>query len=645
MKRTFLFLITVAAATAIFGAKSAFAAYLSFNPQTGDLSYSTTGYEWTQQSDVIVRPAIPGYVGIQDKIWLNYPGDPGVVEVGVDANVAKYCYMQEAPAPLYWYQWICPAKKVTVKTGAGTDGITVDPNVTIPTVLEGGDGYDAITGGGGPDQLWACSANVVTCSGPGDLLNGGGGDDSLHGADNAFDKLFGNDGNDTLDGGLGADEMFGGAGIDVVDYSKRTAPITAYLTGVSINGQSGENDYIGSDVEGVTGGSKNDNLYGNDSANNFWGGAGDDYLDGKGGDDYLNGGTGSDLLRPGLGKDTVSGGSESPHSCCALDTVTYSERTNPVNVSLDGIAGGANDGESGEGDFVNSDVENIIGGSGNDTLTGNQYWNILHGGPGNDTLNGKGPGGTLESPEFANPDNLYGEAGNDVLDGGPAGSVGEVLDGGSDTDLVTYASRTDGVVIRLDGGFGGEDKITSVENAKGGEGNDAFSGSDGPNALFGNGGNDSMWGNGGNDSLYGGAGNDTIHGGAGNDTIAAADGDDTLDGGPGADFLSGWTGFDIVTYADYTVPVTVTIDGTANDGAAGEGDNVYTNVEEVIGGHGKDKLTGNSGTNFLFGGDDNDSLFGLGGNDVLNGQAGVDTVDGGADIDFCAGETKIACEK
>jgi len=476
------------------------------------------------------------------------------------------------------------------------------------------------------------------------VLYGGGGDDSLHGADNLFDKLFGQDGNDTLDGGLGSDEMFGGAGIDVVDYSKRSAQITAYLTGVGINGQAGENDYIGTDVEGLKGGSNGDNLYGNDSANNLWGGGGNDYLDGKGGDDYLNGGSGADLLRPGLGKDTVSGGSDA-NVCCVLDTVTYSERTNPVNVTLDGISGGANDGEAGEGDYVNLDVENIIGGAGNDTLVGNNRMNKLYGGPGNDTLNGMGPGGTLESPEFQNPDELYGEAGNDLLDGGPAGSSKDVLNGGPDTDMVTYASRTAGVTIRLDGGYGGEDVISNVENAKGGEGDDAMVGTATSNALFGNGGKDVIDGTAGNDNLYGGAGNDTIYGGAGNDTIAAADGDDTMDGGPGADFLSGWTGFDTVTYADYTLPVTVTIDGTANDGAAGEGDNVYTNVEEVIGGHGKDKLTGNSGTNFLFGGDDNDSLFGLGGSDVLNGQAGVDSVDGGADIDFCAGETKIACEK
>ena len=67
------------------------------------------------------------------------------------------------------------------------------------------------------------------------------------------------------------------------------------------------------------------------------------------------------------------------------DTVSYAERLNPVTVTLDGVG---NDGEAGENDFVASDVENITGGSKNDTLIGNDKANKLLGGSGNDTLNG-----------------------------------------------------------------------------------------------------------------------------------------------------------------------------------------------------------------------------------------------------------------
>ncbi|MFN3670800.1 MAG: peroxidase family protein [Bosea sp. (in: a-proteobacteria)] len=59
----------------------------------------------------------------------------------------------------------------------------------------------------------------------------------------------------------------------------------------------------------------------------------------------------------------------------------------------------------------------------------------------------------------------------------------------------------------------------------------------GNDTLNGNGGNDILSGLGGNDAINGGAGNDRINGGAGNDTItqAAADGRDLIDGGAGTD--------------------------------------------------------------------------------------------------------------
>jgi Ca2+-binding RTX toxin-like protein len=335
---------------------------------------------------------------------------------------------------------------------------------------------------------------------------------------------------------------------------------------------------------------------------------------------------GNDQLRPGFAMDNVYGGD-------GQDTVSYAERLNPVNVTLDGIG---NDGEAGENDFVASDVENITGGSKDDTLTGNENGNKLVGGSGNDTLNGKSTGSF--------PDQLEGGPGNDTLDGGPVGSILDVLDGGADTDTVTYASRTAGVTIGLDG-TKGEDTIVNVENAKGGSGNDTILGTDGPNAIFGNDGDDGIGGNGGADYLYGGANNDTIYGGDGKDTISGNTGNDTMDGGPGADWFSGWDGIDQVTYQDYVVGVTVTVDGTANDGSPGEGDNVVPGVEIVIGGQSGDTLTGDDSANWFYGGPGPDKLYGMGGNDMLDGQAGADTDDGGAAVDDCTGETVVNCEK
>src|SRR3712207_1081622 len=64
-----------------------------------------------------------------------------------------------------------------------------------------------------------------------------------------------------------------------------------------------------------------------------------------------------------------------------------------------------------------------------------------------------------------------------------------------------------------------------------------------------------------------------VHGGAGRDHLQAAGGS-ALDGGDGADVLEG-----VRAQADYaarTLGVRVTLDGRADDGAPGEGDNVTT---------------------------------------------------------------------
>jgi Ca2+-binding RTX toxin-like protein len=645
MKRKLLVFLVVAVAAVAFEAGSALAANLNYNPGTGELTYVTNdvGDQPFLDNKVHVRPVTAGQwsgVALGDEAW-SLP-NTARANVFLNADAEKACvYSYQGYDSEYW----CAATKVTVKTGKGDDDITVSQDLKIPTLLEGGPGIDWIQGGGGKDDIWGgCSNGDAICNGFKDTLHGGDGNDGLHGGA-AVDYLAGDAGDDLLDGGLGGDQLYGGSGSDLADYSKRTGQIAASLDGAVNDGQAGEYDFIAADVEGIQGGSAKDTLSGNDSANTLFGGPGDDYLVGYGGPDDLRGGTGSDLLRPGFGPDVALGGSEPAGSCCKLDTVTYGERWDALSVSLDGLA---NDGELGENDNVASDVESVTGGGGNDTLSGDQHQNVLIGGLGDDTLDGNGPGGTLEAPAFKNPDKLYGEGGNDVLNGGPAGSTAEVLDGGVGTDLVTYASRMDGVTIRLDGqAYGAEDTIANVENARGGEGNDKLVGSEGPNAFFANGGNDIAAGNGGDDSLYGMNGNDNIDGGAGNDIVAGGDGADMLTGGAGADWMAGYGGLDTVSYANSTVPISVVPDGVANDGAAGEGDNVGSTTENIVGGHAADKLTGTADPNTLTGGDGADTLNGLGGadlldggpkNDILNGGDGPDTLDGGSENDQLFGD-------
>ena len=91
-------------------------------------------------------------------------------------------------------------------------------------------------------------------------------------------------------------------------------------------------------------------------------------------------------------------------------------------------------------------------------------------------------------------------------------------------------------------------------------------------------------GDAGNDTLIGGAGRDDLNGGAGLDTVAGGDGDDSLNGGDGPDTISGGGGNDTVDFSQRTQPLTISLDGVADDGEAGERDNVLPDVEGVIGG-------------------------------------------------------------
>ena len=126
-------------------------------------------------------------------------------------------------------------------------------------------------------------------------------------------------------------------------------------------------------------------------------------------------------------------------------------------------------------------------------------------------------------------------------------------------------------------------------------------------------------------------GNNTIDGAGGADTICGGDGDDTIDGGTGADVLSGDAGTDRATYATRTAAVTVDLDDSADDGAAGEGDNVRSDVENLTGGTVADSLTGDSNANNIVGGNGDDNR--------LTGGAGNDTIFGGEGFDIVAGGT------
>jgi Ca2+-binding RTX toxin-like protein len=136
----------------------------------------------------------------------------------------------------------------------------------------------------------------------------------------------------------------------------------------------------------------------------------------------------------------------------------------------------------------------------------------------------------------------------------------------------------------------------------------------------------------GNDALQGGPNRDNLSGGEGDDILNGGDGDDDLEGGGGADspggndILIGAGGTDEAVYSR-AVSVAVSLNGLADDGQAGEADNVQTEV--VRGGFGNDLLVGDNGPNTLIGRDGADILAGLDGTDALRGRNGDDVLNGG----------------
>lgn len=248
----------------------------------------------------------------------------------------------------------------------------------------------------------------------------------------------------------------------------------------------------------------NDTLTGTAAADTLVGGDGNDVIFGLAGADLLFGGNGDDTLQGGGGADTYDGGAGS-------DTVTYAGATTGLAADLGaGIANLYN------GDEQLLLIENLIGGSGNDTLVGDAGANRLDGGAGNDVLSG-----------LAGEDLLFGGAGDDTLQGGGGD---DSYDGGQGSDTVSFAGAGKSLSVDLAAGIatfsGGSEQLVSIENVIGGSAGDTLSGDDGTNRLDGGAGNDVLRGLGGNDVLVGGAGSDSFGfarldqtGGDGADTI------------------------------------------------------------------------------------------------------------------------------
>jgi len=477
-------------------------------------------------------------------------------------------------------------------------------------------------------------------------------DDVLVG-NNLVDVLSGGDGNDIIEGRGGADVLSGGDGIDTLSYESSPAGVNVNLTPgllglISLNsGGDATGDLVSLGFENVVGSAFADNITGDDTANT---------LVGLAGNDTLNGGAGNDILVGGAGADHLDGGT-------GVDQASYLDSSAGVNVDL---TAGTGTGGDAQGDTL-VNIENLVGSSFNDTLTGNAGANYLQGGAGDDLLTG--------------------------------GAGADYLDGGTGTDTANYSTSNAAVNVNLaagtaSGGHAAGDVLVAIENLTGSVFNDTLTGDGGANVLKGYYGNDVLAGGAGNDILAGGAGADSIDGGngidtayystssaavnvnlatnvntggeaqgdslvnvenvfgsafndtltgdfhdntlygwLGNDTLRGGSGNDVLVGGAGADVLDGGVGLDTADYTQSSAGVNVNLATGIGSGGDAQGDTL-TGIEAVIGSKFDDTLTGGSGTDYLRGGAGNDTLIGGAGSDDLRGGAGADHIDGGAGNDW-----------
>ncbi|HET7879976.1 MAG TPA: hypothetical protein VFL55_03760, partial [Acetobacteraceae bacterium] len=206
------------------------------------------------------------------------------------------------------------------------------------------------------------------------------------------DVAVGTVGGDSMDGRALADQLYGGLGNDLIT--------------------------LGSGADIGVGGLGNDTIIG---------GPGQDQLLGEDGDDLLAGGfsgpadpkvdrdlqtglaaagispaviageLGADIVSGGAGKDTITFQSEVGRFDINLATgMVMSDRGATGTFALEDVIGAiVDDGAGGTIFRFTKDVENAVGGEGDDMLTGDAGDNVLDGGPGNNTIDGGGGNDTV----------------------------------------------------------------------------------------------------------------------------------------------------------------------------------------------------------------------------------------------------------
>ncbi len=590
------------------------------------------------------------------------------------------------------------------------------------------------------------TSDYISTSGGDDVITGGQGNDILDGGSGNDTYVFNiGDGIDTIRDGAaeGAGNVIQfGEGINVSDI-QLTAEQNTLVIKVGQNGDAlhlegfnpdsineqhvvdefrfadgtilSFNDLIGLGFN-FTGTANDDTLTGTSVNDTFKGGAGNDTLSGGEGDDTY-------IFNQGDGVDTIDDLSTPGQA----NTLIFGTGITPSDLSLshdpDAKTLIINIGNTGEAvHFTNFDAANpygahaieyfqftdgtvltyseliergfdIIGGSGDDSLSGTATIDRIVGNAGNDILSG-GSGNDVLSGGEGNDTYIFNKGdGVDVIDDVATTSSGNALEFGEGialADMRNNLTYRDGKLIIRIGNTGDEVHLTGfdpndadlgshaveafkfadgtvinyrqlVQNTfivQGDFGDDALTGTNLTDRLYGYEGFDSLEGRLGNDTLTGGTGNDELIGGEGSDTYVfnLGDGVDTIqDIATDAEgnlivFGEGITREDLkLSYQPSAISGQDNSVLTIKIGTGGDEINLLNfnpdnpNVQTIEFSDGtqvqlKDLLDpGTEGDDIINTGAGNDVINAKGGNDIVNTDGGNDTITGGKGNDILNG--------
>jgi Ca2+-binding RTX toxin-like protein len=562
----------------------------------------------------------------------------------------------------------------TVYGGAGNDVITLNGNDLVTL----GNGFNTLNGSTGQDTIYGQGGDaIINGNGGKDQILAGMGTNQIYaGAQTGLQNAIANalsgtpsgvqgdvisvlDGNNTVVGGDGNDLITTGTGNDVVvlgpgnnaflggwNSTNVTGPWSFTVTqneGISVSNvtnflenynntyaqpYNGETELPGSTATGPVGagndtvyagngndyialangngyidaGSGNDTLIGGMGNNTIVAGSGADWISGGGGTSYIEAGSGSDTIYGGDGNNTITGGSGN-------STIYSANYFNPSAGLQSSWAG-----ESSELNYVIGETGNelIYGSGGSDTLIGGSGNATIYGGSGNENIVGGG-GTDILTGGSGNDTIAAGGAGNDSLYANGTASSTTSLVGGNGSDFIEGGSGSN-TIQAGDGGTAA--KPTEV----------LASWSDASSST-------TIYGGAGVDFLQGGAGSNVIYAGEGGTanaptTVLAASGLTTVYGGLGTDYIQGGSGTDVLYAGDggtQTAPTTV---------FAGTG------VATVFGGDGEAVLEDlQSGSDVLQAGTTNDTVVGTGIDTVVAGSGDdlLQTNGGSVTFDIAAG--------